>query len=202
MTVSATTIPELGGQATCTLTRSGGDASQPLTVSISSSDAATATVPASIVFAANATSVTFPVTDVHSTTLGSRQVEVTAAAPGYAEAKRTIQVTDSDGSYHNAANPPDTNNDGFVSPLDALLVINYLNVVGPGPVPGGSPPPFLDVNSDNFVSSIDALLVINALNTQGLGEAPNAVAAPADQFQRVWEDAVDRVFDQVPFEAL
>lgn len=202
MTVSATTIPELGGQATCTLTRSGGDSSQPLTVSISSSDAATATVPASIVFAANATSVTFPVTAVHSTTLGSRQVEVTAAAPGYAEAKRTIQVTDSDGSYHNAANPPDTNNDGFVSPLDALLVINYLNAVGPGPVPGGSPPPFLDVNSDNFVSSIDALLVINALNTQGLGEAPNAVAAPADQFERVWEEAVDRVFDQVPFEAL
>jgi hypothetical protein len=33
--------------------------------------------------------------------------------------------------------PPylDTNNDGYVTALDALLVINYLDAHGPGPVP-------------------------------------------------------------------
>ena len=48
----------------------------------------------------------------------------------------------------------DVNMDGFVSPIDALLAINYLNITDPAilaqplPVPevGNEPPPFLDVN--------------------------------------------------------
>jgi hypothetical protein len=70
-------------------------------------------------------------------------------------------------------NPLDVSRDGAVSPIDALLVINYLNSSGPGRLDdiAGTPPP-LDVNLDGFVSPVDALMIINALNAPAalLGE--------------------------------
>jgi hypothetical protein len=64
------------------------------------------------------------------------------------------------------------NDDGFISPIDALLIINVLNSGGSRaltvpPVPPDLPLHYYDVNGDNFVSPIDALLVINDLNTHG-----------------------------------
>ncbi len=60
----------------------------------------------------------------------------------------------------------DVNADGFISPIDALLIISRLNSVGLGPVPPFAPaPPYFDVNGDNVVSPIDALLIINHLNS-------------------------------------
>lgn len=63
----------------------------------------------------------------------------------------------------------DVNDSGFVSPLDALQIINVLNQGGGSvslqPPPAGlSLPPYPDVNGDGFVTPIDALEVINALN--------------------------------------
>lgn len=66
----------------------------------------------------------------------------------------------------NFAIPLDTNNDGSVTAVDALLIINQLNVVGSGRVP--APPVgvagMLDTNNDGYITSLDALLVINQLN--------------------------------------
>ena len=88
-------------------------------------------------------------------------------------------VVGSDGStgghlltYQNAASPLDVNNDGHISPLDALLVINRLNRAGTSAVPSimvqyDVPAPYWDVTGDHFVSPKDALVVINALNRQG-----------------------------------
>lgn len=70
-------------------------------------------------------------------------------------------------SWQNRQRPNDVNGDQLVTPLDALLVINKLNVVGPHSlvdVPEPAIPQYLDVNGDLFVSAIDALLVINELN--------------------------------------
>ena len=67
------------------------------------------------------------------------------------------------------------NSDTFVSPIDALLVINDLNAIGARPLvdpPTG--PPFIDVNGDGFLSPLDALLVINYLNRGGAGEGESA----------------------------
>lgn len=66
----------------------------------------------------------------------------------------------------------DVSGDGFVSPIDALLVINYINSGQPSFLPSTNivPPPFYDTNGDEFVTAIDALLVINFLNTQPSGE--------------------------------
>ncbi len=173
-------IPEIGGVAVGTVTRNNADLTQPLTVTLTSSDPGAATVDASVIIPANQQSATFQVRAVHDTSRGTVIVSITATAADFVNASQAVTITDSDLTWHNSAFPTDVNNDGRLSPIDALLVINYLNAFGSGGLPTGSPPPFLDVNADNQVSPVDALLVINALNQQGSaeGEASSAVDNP------------------------
>ena len=70
--------------------------------------------------------------------------------------------------WHNAARPLDVDRNNFVVPLDALLVINYINANGTGrlpAVPSGSNNHKVDTNGDGSATPIDVLLVVNALNT-------------------------------------
>ncbi len=90
------------------------------------------------------------------------------------------------GPAQNSALPQDVNNDGFVTPIDALLVINEMSRVAPvfEGESGSSVVAsqfFTDVNGDQRVSALDALQVINYLtvmqNQQGaMGEL---IAAPS-----------------------
>jgi hypothetical protein len=71
-----------------------------------------------------------------------------------------------------------------VTPIDAVLIINQLNAIGPGNLPNPAippnvPPPFFDVDCDNFLGPTDAVLVINALNS-GAGEGEAAVELPVE----------------------
>jgi hypothetical protein len=71
--------------------------------------------------------------------------------------------------FHNGY---DVDNDGFASPNDALLVINFLNAFGPTPITGAgfgttAVRQYLDVVPDNFISNADALEVINFVNANG-----------------------------------
>ena len=71
--------------------------------------------------------------------------------------------------FQNALRYFDVNDDTFVSPIDALQVINALDVYQ-GPLPGGpysAPPPYLDAQGDSQLSPIDALVVINFINEYG-----------------------------------
>lgn len=84
--------------------------------------------------------------------------------------------------FQNARNRMDVNNDGVVSPIDALLVLNRLNRGGEGEGGNGSDGNgtqiFWDVNGDNRMSPIDALQVINFLNrgnSAGVGEGESAM---------------------------
>ena len=100
------------------------------------------------------------------------------------------QVSIHQSAWQNAAIAEDVNFDGYVSPIDALLVINHLNSTDPVtlsqplPIPENSnePPPYLDVSGDNRITPIDALMVINKIAesidtgaegefTQGVGVA-------------------------------
>jgi hypothetical protein len=76
-----------------------------------------------------------------------------------------------DNQLHNGRNSLDVNNDGFISPIDALGVINFLNRgrFGGGEGEGGSSNLFVDVNNDRLVSALDALMVINYLNRRSGG---------------------------------
>ena len=79
----------------------------------------------------------------------------------------------------NLTNPFDVNDDGIVSPIDVLILINSINQSGcrllsnasgigtsgegaSGEV--GSRRFYMDVDGDNFLSPLDVLLVINELN--------------------------------------
>ncbi len=70
----------------------------------------------------------------------------------------------------------DVNDDGLLTPLDVLLVINALNRIGAAPLdrpPLAGSTNFVDVNGDRYLSPIDALILINALNRQSRsGEGP------------------------------
>jgi hypothetical protein len=87
----------------------------------------------------------------------------------------------------NVRNVDDVNNDGQVTPLDVLLVINDINNQSLNPHNDASAPLFADVNGDDMVSATDVLLIIDHLNRddlQGLSPQPaegesDAAAAPA-----------------------
>lgn len=64
-------------------------------------------------------------------------------------------------------NPLDVNNDGHVSSIDALLVINFINRRAMYAITS-SANSRLDVSRDRQVAPLDALLVINYLNRRGL----------------------------------
>ncbi|MFV1967724.1 MAG: dockerin type I domain-containing protein, partial [Pirellulaceae bacterium] len=86
------------------------------------------------------------------------------------------------GDQTNASNPLDTSADGFVTSLDALLVINAIAREGSFKVtqPGRAVHTALDANADLSVTPLDALVVINFLNgyvADAEGEA-GGVAAP------------------------
>lgn len=183
--VNPTSIAEVGGVATGTVTRVDADASAQLTVNVFSANTNSATVPATVTIPAGQTTATFQVTAVHDTSLATRTVSISVSSVGFVNASQSITITDSDSTGHNNDIPEDVSGDGAVSPFDALLIINYLNSNGPGPVPNTTGAPYLDVNADGFVTAIDALFVINRLNTGGgEGEGESSVDLDTVQVRR------------------
>ena len=95
--------------------------------------------------------------------------------------------SNSSGGFTNPRNALDVNNDGFVSPIDALFVINDLNQQGSHSLVSAegevtsTATYYPDVNGDGHLSPVDALWVINYLNQRseaaGEGEAPSLLAS-------------------------
>ena len=98
------------------------------------------------------------------------------------EAMVELTINDASRPWMNASNKFDINNDGTVSPIDALLVINFLQQGHKKLLPTTvaapfSPQPFLDCNGDGYASPIDALLVINQLIKQQQTSAASFASA-------------------------
>ncbi|MCL4201298.1 MAG: pre-peptidase C-terminal domain-containing protein [Pirellulaceae bacterium] len=77
------------------------------------------------------------------------------------------RVTIVSNPWQNPVNRFDVDNSGAASPVDVLLVINYLNgpnPTNPLPIPRPADRPFLDVNGDGAATASDVLQVINHLN--------------------------------------
>ncbi len=75
--------------------------------------------------------------------------------------------------WHNYSLRQDVDNSNFVSPIDSLHVLNYLNLGNPVDGPSREIPNayLYDVNNDKFVTPLDSLLVLNYLNLRtGGGE--------------------------------
>ena len=86
--------------------------------------------------------------------------------------------------YTNPTNRFDVTGDGFVSPIDVLQIVNYINAGLPSrpPLPPVAVPPYLDVNGDGFINSLDVLNVIDFINSNlngGRGGEGEGLAADA-----------------------
>jgi hypothetical protein len=104
----------------------------------------------------------------------------------------SVGINDDDAPYQNQDNPFDVNKNGFVSPSDALILINYINAFGsfslvkgqdpiPDPTGGGDGKGlFVDVFADNFIAPSDVVAIVDFLNTQktagGEGEEGDGAA--------------------------
>jgi hypothetical protein len=100
----------------------------------------------------------------------------------------------------------DVNNDGIVSPLDALLIINWLNSATASQANSQSSQNFfVDVNGDGSCSPLDALLVINWLNASSTRASGEAKADSTDSaFAELGDDshAVDSLLALIAGDAL
>jgi hypothetical protein len=86
--------------------------------------------------------------------------------------------------WFNSDNPYDVNVDGFVSPWDALQIINRLHFHGSQelptpPTPDFEPPPYYDVDNNGYISPNDVLLVINRLNAMARAGSGEPEGEPA-----------------------
>ena len=109
--------------------------------------------------------------------------------------------------YQNGRNRWDVNNDGAISPMDALLVLNRLNRGGVaegeagGSAGGNTPSVFWDVNGDRKLTPIDALQVINHLNrgfrAPGGGEGEAELGWVHDNRSSGFAAAADSLFSEI-----
>ena len=145
-----------------------GNASEPLIVAISPDRPGQLAVAASVDFGANETEVHVPIAAIADAAMeGVHEVNVSFTASGYRGISILAEILESNG-WQNPVRANDVNGDGNVEPLDALLIINYINNNGNGTAPPAAPempPPFYDVDGDGLVAARDALLVINELNS-------------------------------------
>ena len=85
----------------------------------------------------------------------------------------TFQVDPSaqDSAWQSPQDPLDVNNDGFVTALDALILINRIHIDGPGPLPAtgdpGTPPLYVDCSGNGEITPLDILLVFREINAHG-----------------------------------
>ncbi len=79
--------------------------------------------------------------------------------------------------WQNQARRHDVNNDGLITALDVLIVINEINRSGARPLDGSTltTPPFYDVDGNRNIEALDVLIVINFINANpGSGEGESA----------------------------
>ncbi|QDV23007.1 dockerin type I domain-containing protein [Aureliella helgolandensis] len=189
---------EASGSFTASVHRNSLSSSQALTIEFGDFPSEQIQLPSSVTIPAGQESTDFVVGIVDDSIMENEVwVEIIGTAPGVAIGKLQIIITDNDvPKWHNAFQPLDVSGDRFVSPLDALLVINFLNsnldqdLADREPL---TPSVFMDVNEDGFITPFDALLVINFLNNNtGEGEA----SAPISR-----QSAIDQVFS-APWDGL
>jgi len=86
--------------------------------------------------------------------------------------------------FHNDQRPMDTNDDGTMGPIDALLVINHLNqhpsMLLPSRAENTAGLRMVDVTGNRWVTPLDAMLVINRLNAGDTVDSMSPLIANED----------------------
>lgn len=89
-------------------------------------------------------------------------------------------------AWQNPRDPMDVDDNGRVTPLDALVLINEINLHGIGPLSEFLPSSasnrlFVDSSGDGVLSSLDVLLVVNRINW-AVGNLPSAASSSTRSF--------------------
>ncbi|MEZ6086974.1 MAG: dockerin type I domain-containing protein [Pirellulaceae bacterium] len=140
-----------------------------------------------------------------STTIVDQKVHHVATSSG-----ATLELVN-ENAWQNPFEPYDVNRSGNVSPLDALVILNFLNSQGLKIRQPTDPlellPYYYDSNGDNRVVPLDALVVLNHLNRQSSqfsGEAPQdplaAMAGTLPTKKSVHDD--DEIMELLAYEHL
>ena len=123
---------------------------------------------------------------------------------------RVIGDRDAPSAWQNPGIALDVNRDKVVTPFDALLVINTLNLKVVHRLPpyifDANRSPFYDTNGDGFLTPLDALIIINELNSRANETAVDfALARPSDELvedygmdQHLMFDIAQRIDDHRP----
>ncbi len=118
----------------------------------------------------------------------------------------TVIASGGEGEFTNPDNPSDVNDDDYVTPLDALFLVSYLNRFGPTDLSalvsgaeGENGRYYFDTNSDMVISPADILTVIQELHRQevaavGEGEAIDGLST----LEVTAAPIVDRPVDYLP----
>ncbi|MFN7447420.1 MAG: GEVED domain-containing protein [Pirellula sp.] len=139
-----------------------------------------------------------PITKVPSSAVTNRDVALrvrlsttqTLQATGYADDGEVedYMIRIRSNPNQNPSNRLDVNNDGSVSAIDVLALVNFINTFGSGILPPNlATPPFLDVNGDSAVSVLDVLAVVNFLN----GASPGIESEGEGESSDMWMPASD-----------
>ena len=166
-------ISEKDGVAKATITRSDTGSLGELTVQITASDSTNATFPASVLIAAGQVTGDFEIRSRDNTSLNpDRILQIEVASAGFESDDAELKIVDDESSkpWRNPLNNLDVNGDGFVTPLDALLIVNHLSAFGSGRLSLPWTGRYIDASGDDFISPSDALQVINFLNRRSAGE--------------------------------
>lgn len=123
---------------------------------------------------------------------------ITIVGGGKAAVASTPPAPLSPTSHH----PLDFSNDGQISPIDALLVINVINTRSAAAGEGQAAsmpeisPEFCDANGDGVVSPVDALLVINYLNGYGAAQPESGEGESSSLLAQSSSDTTSLVSDR------
>lgn len=118
-----------------------------------------------------------------------------ALSMGAAESNINFGIASALSPWQNPTSRHDVNNDGVVSHLDALVVINEINRNGARTLDGSSiqAPPFYDVNGNREIEALDVLVVINFVNANsGNGEGESTWA---NDLNAEWKVALEYQID-------
>jgi hypothetical protein len=115
-----------------------------------------------------------------------------------------VQLYVENGVLQNPFNALDSNGDGEVSPIDALLIINYLNEFGSGKLSANASLFAIDTDGDQFAAPIDVLRVVNFINSRaGLSQEGEAPTVRPIRVPSVPPDLLDRgIESELPLNVL
>ncbi len=170
---AAPTVSESASTVRATIRRGRIPLSQPITVQLNSSDSSAATVPNAVTIPSGELFAQFDVTVLNNAIYNGDRTVIISGGDNQSVGAAALRIIEDDLFWHNPVNGNDVDNDGAVTPLDVLAIVNLLNLDFPTNLSlqtPFNPPLYIDTDYDAFLSPLDVLIVVNFLNGSGSGE--------------------------------